>query len=407
MCGRGGSSGPNGSGELSPIAPGARLRPTGARAGAGAPPAEAGAGRPARAAKGARRPGGQHPFDDGDPRDGEPCGSDAGAGAARGPARLGQGPPRPGAARGVAPPRWAVLAGELRRPVGAAARGRAVRLRAGCAARRGRVRSGLIEQADGGTLYLQEVGRLPPSLQLKLLEVLQGGTLERLGGGPLRRVDVRVIASSQRGLRGLVEAGSFREDLFYRLAVVSSTLPPLRARRDDLPALVAHFVAEANRALDKSVRGVMPGALSAIFSYEWPGNVRELKNALWRAVAAALRQELSLTDLPPTIRGARAVAEAAPYVVPGATMEEIRARGDPAGARPVWRFDLAGGAAPGRVGSEGAVPAQGLPGRGGEPDWLERPGLEVCGTRCKGVLLAVCTLNGRKASTWNQGEFQL
>ena len=182
---------------------------------------------------------------------------------------------------------------------------------------------GYIEQADGGTLYLQEVGRLPPSLQLKLLEVLQGGTLERLGGGPLRRVDVRVIASSQRGLRGLVEAGSFREDLFYRLAVVSSTLPPLRARRDDLPALVAHFVAEANRALDKSVRGVMPGALSAIFSYEWPGNVRELKNALWRAVAAALRQELSLTDLPPTIRGARAVAEAAPYVVPGATMEEI------------------------------------------------------------------------------------
>ncbi len=184
-------------------------------------------------------------------------------------------------------------------------------------------RAGWVEQAEGGTLYLQEVGRLPPALQLKLLAVLQDGRLERLGGGAAQRVDVRVVSSSQQDLGELVEAGRFREDLYYRLAVVSAALPPLRSRRDDLPALVAHFVAEANHALGREVHGVAPGALSAVFSYEWPGNVRELSDALHRAVAAARGRELTLADLPPLVRGARAAAEEAPFPVPGATMEEI------------------------------------------------------------------------------------
>jgi two-component system NtrC family response regulator len=184
-------------------------------------------------------------------------------------------------------------------------------------------RAGAIEQADGGTLYLQEVGRLPPALQFRLLGVLQSGNLERTGGGTVGPVDVRVIASSQRDLAELVEAGTFRADLYYRLAVVSAALPPLRARRDDLPALVTHFVAEANRSQGKDVRGVAPGALSAIFSHEWPGNVRELADAVRRAVGAARGREIELSDLPPLVRGARAEADQAPFPVPGATMEEI------------------------------------------------------------------------------------
>ena len=184
-------------------------------------------------------------------------------------------------------------------------------------------RAGAIEHADGGTLYLQEVGRLTPALQFRLLTVLHAGRLERAGGGSLGPIDVRVIASSQQELTELVEAGSFRAELYYRLAVVSAVLPPLRARRDDLPALVAHFVAEANRVLGKDVRGVAPGALSAIFSHEWPGNVRELADSIRRAVGAARGREIVVSDLPPLVRGARAEADRAPFPVAGATMEEI------------------------------------------------------------------------------------
>jgi DNA-binding NtrC family response regulator len=183
--------------------------------------------------------------------------------------------------------------------------------------------AGRIEQAHGGTLYLQEVGRLPPALQLRLLAVLQGGRVERVGGGAPVAVDVRVIASSQDDLATRVEEGRFREDLYYRLAVVAAALPPLRARREDIPALVSHFVAAAGRALGRDVRGVAPGALAALFSHEWPGNVRELEEAIRRAVAEARGREITVSDLPPLVRGARADAEQAPFPVPGASMEEI------------------------------------------------------------------------------------
>lgn len=182
---------------------------------------------------------------------------------------------------------------------------------------------GKIEQADGGTLYLQEVGRLPPALQLRLLGLLQTGGLERMGGGKPVPVDVRVIASSQDDLARRVEEGRFREDLYYRLAVVSAALPPLRARRDDLPALVAHFLGEAAQELGRAAPGLAPGALAALFSHEWPGNVRELEEAIRRAAAAAHGREIVLADLPPLVRGARADTEDAPFPVPGATMEEI------------------------------------------------------------------------------------
>jgi two-component system NtrC family response regulator len=184
------------------------------------------------------------------------------------------------------------------------------------------LRAGAIEHADGGTLYLQEVGSLSPGMQLKLLRVLQAGEMERVGGGQVVAVDVRVVASSQHDLAANVAAGRFRQDLYYRLAVVSAQVPALRVRRDDLPGLVAHFTAEAARELGGSV-GLAPGALSAIFSYDWPGNVRELAEAVRRAVAAAGGREISAADLPPVVRGARAEADEAPWPVPGATLEEI------------------------------------------------------------------------------------
>lgn len=183
-------------------------------------------------------------------------------------------------------------------------------------------RAGALEQAHGGTLFLQEVGRLPPALQLRLLAVLQTGQIERPSGPPTT-VDVRVIASSRDDLVRRVEEGRFREDLYYRLAVVSATLPPLLTRRDDIPVLAAHFVAEANALLGKDVRGLAPGALVAIFSHEWPGNVRELAEAMRTAVGAARGREVTVPDLPPSVRAARADAALAAFPVPGSTMEEI------------------------------------------------------------------------------------
>jgi two-component system NtrC family response regulator len=183
-------------------------------------------------------------------------------------------------------------------------------------------RAGAIARAGGGTLYLQEVGRLPTAAQLRLLEVLEAGPPERARGSAAP-VDVRVIASSQEDLGRSVEEGRFREDLYYRLAVVSVALPPLRARRDDIPALAAHFVSDASAALATEVRGLTPGALVALFSHEWPGNVRELAEAMRTAVAAARGREIAVADLPPPVRAAREDAALSPFPVPGSTMEEI------------------------------------------------------------------------------------
>jgi two-component system NtrC family response regulator len=183
--------------------------------------------------------------------------------------------------------------------------------------------AGAIERADGGTLYLQEVGRLPRGLQLKLATALQAGELERVGGGEAVRVDARVIASSQRDLAEEVRAGRFRQDLYYRLAVVSAGLPPLRARREDLPVLVAHFAAQAVRELRRPVPRVSAGALSALFAYEWPGNVRELSDVVHRAVRAAQGNEISPDDLPPLVRSARPEVEQGVWPAPGATLVEI------------------------------------------------------------------------------------
>ncbi|MGC3997738.1 MAG: sigma-54 dependent transcriptional regulator [Anaeromyxobacter sp.] len=181
---------------------------------------------------------------------------------------------------------------------------------------------GRLEAADRGTLYLQEVGQLPPALQLALMRTLQTGEVIPAGGGAPIRVDVRVVASSQVDLAEAVAAGRFRHDLYYRLAVVAAELPPLRARRDNLPALVAHFAAAEARALGRAPPGVTAGALAALFAYEWPGNVRELAAAVAHAVRATAGHDLALEHLPPVVR-AGAAEEADAWPAPGSTLLEI------------------------------------------------------------------------------------
>jgi serine/threonine-protein kinase PknK len=160
-----------------------------------------------------------------------------------------------------------------------------------------RSRRGLFEIADGGTLFLDEVGEMSPLLQGKLLRVLQEGELRPLGSERTRAVDVRVIGATRRNLRELVQRGAFREDLFYRLAVVTLELPPLRERREDIPRLVKHF-------LDKHGKGalIQPGALRALELRDWPGNVRELENELRRALALS-DGEIELAHLSPAEQG--------------------------------------------------------------------------------------------------------
>jgi two-component system NtrC family response regulator len=184
-------------------------------------------------------------------------------------------------------------------------------------------RIGRFELAHGGTIYLHEVGRLPPALQVRLLRVLQQGEFERLGGRETQHVDVRVIAGSQRELADEVRTGRFRDDLYYRLNVVAVSLPPLRERKGDIPALVNHFVALQSAAQQKEIAGVTPGTLSALFAYEWPGNVRELANAIERAIAVARGREITAEDLAPVLHGGRPEESAASALIPGATLFEI------------------------------------------------------------------------------------
>jgi two-component system response regulator AtoC len=161
-----------------------------------------------------------------------------------------------------------------------------------------RDRGGLFEAAHGGTLFLDEVGELPPSLQVKLLRVLQDGEVRRLGGTESREVNVRVIAATNRDLEGMVQDGGFREDLYYRLAVVPIHLPPLQARKQEIPELVHHFLRRHRERLGVGVEGIAPEAMEALMAYPWPGNIRELENLLERVVVLADGPQLGARDLP-------------------------------------------------------------------------------------------------------------
>ncbi len=157
---------------------------------------------------------------------------------------------------------------------------------------------GKFELATGGTLFLDEIGHMRLDLQAKILRALQEREIERVGGTRTIKIDVRILAATNRDLRKAIEEGTFREDLYYRLNVVPITLPPLRQRREDIPLLVEHFIGKYNREFARKVKGFSAGATAALYQYDWPGNVRELENVIERAVALAQSETISLRDLP-------------------------------------------------------------------------------------------------------------
>jgi two-component system, NtrC family, response regulator HydG len=165
----------------------------------------------------------------------------------------------------------------------------------------GAAKAGLFEAANGGTLFLDEIGDLALSLQAKLLRVLQESEVRRIGSSAPKKIDVRVISATHQPLKSLVTESKFRQDLLFRLEVVSIDLPPLRARLEDLPDFASLFVAEAAARHERNVVAVSPDAFELLARYAWPGNVRELQNALERAVIFAASPVLQIGDLPPHI----------------------------------------------------------------------------------------------------------
>lgn len=176
---------------------------------------------------------------------------------------------------------------------------------------------GKLELADGGTLFLDEVGELTPTIQAKLLRVLQTGQFERVGSARSINVDVRIIGATNRNLEEGIESGSFRQDLYYRLNVVTLVMPPLRDRGDDIPLLASYFLATYSRKCKRKVSGVSPEARHALMAYRWPGNVRELENAIERAVVLGSSALLLPDDLPEVVleSGSLASSPLAPFYV--------------------------------------------------------------------------------------------
>ncbi len=164
-------------------------------------------------------------------------------------------------------------------------------------------RAGLFENAEGGVIFLDEVGELAPGTQAKLLRVLQDHQVRRVGSSASRNVNVRVIAASNRDLRAMVREGRFREDLYYRLAVVEIALPPLANRREDLPLLQRHFVARFATEYKKPISGLTRRAQGKMATYPWPGNIRELENVIGNACMMAEGKFIDINDLPERLRG--------------------------------------------------------------------------------------------------------
>ncbi len=160
---------------------------------------------------------------------------------------------------------------------------------------------GKLEIAHGGVVFLDEIGELAPALQVKLLRVLQEREFERVGGTRPIAVNIRMIAATNKNLEESVKAGTFRLDLYYRLNVVSITLPPLRERREDIAVLAEYFVAKYSKKCNLKVKPIAPEAMAYLVNYDWPGNVRELENAMERALVLSLSEEVRPEDLPESI----------------------------------------------------------------------------------------------------------
>jgi DNA-binding NtrC family response regulator len=182
-------------------------------------------------------------------------------------------------------------------------------------------REGRFRQADGGTLFLDEIGEIPHGTQVKLLRFLQERSFERVGGNETIHVDVRIIAATNKDLSAEIKKGTFREDLFYRLNVVSIEIPPLRDRRGDVLPLVDFFLARYAEENGKQISGLTPAATARLQAYAWPGNVRELENAVERAVVLCDGPEIDARHLPPSV--VPDSAREGPPLIPGATIAEL------------------------------------------------------------------------------------
>lgn len=174
-----------------------------------------------------------------------------------------------------------------------------------------RDRAGLFEEAQGGTLLLDEIGELPHALQVKLLRALQEGEIRRVGESRARKLDVRILAATARDLEADVQEGAFRADLYYRINVVRIHLPPLRHRVEDIPVLLQHFLELYNEALGLDIEGFDPEAIKSLSNYSWPGNIRELENAVERAMVLCDGPRIEQADLPSTVRDPKATIKAA------------------------------------------------------------------------------------------------
>jgi two-component system response regulator AtoC len=186
-----------------------------------------------------------------------------------------------------------------------------------------RQKRGLLEMADGGTVFLDEIGEMVPGLQAKLLRFLEEKTFKRVGGSSDIKVDVRVVGATNRNLEEEVRAGKFREDLFYRLNVLPIPLPPLRDRAEDIPLLVTFYVDAYNTEFKKRVRGVAPDAMRQLQSYRWPGNIRELRNAIERAMLLTDGDTLTVDDFPLGVGGTIRLGERVELPVRGIDLEQL------------------------------------------------------------------------------------
>lgn len=177
-------------------------------------------------------------------------------------------------------------------------------------------KEGLFEVANGGTIFLDEIGETTPAIQVKLLRVLQDKEFKRVGGTKEIRVDVRIIAATNKELAKAVEEGKFREDLYYRLNVIPVTLPPLRERREDIPLLANYFLNKFNRSMDKKIKGFSQKAMDLLCNYEWKGNVRELENMIERAVALSNSEIITPEHFPDIFKNAERGSSIIPLNIP-------------------------------------------------------------------------------------------
>jgi transcriptional regulator with PAS, ATPase and Fis domain len=183
---------------------------------------------------------------------------------------------------------------------------------------------GRFQRADGGTLFLDEIGEVTPRMQLRLLRVLETMEFERVGDSTPVKVDVRVVAATNRDLKAKVAGGEFREDLYYRLKVVEIKLPPLRERADDTPVLVEHFLALFNRTFDKKIKNISTSAWELLNQHHWPGNVRELENTLEHAFIRCRENAITADHLPTEFRKHRGNAQGAAFRSEDQEAEAIR-----------------------------------------------------------------------------------